>query len=95
MKMKLFLSAAAFLASLSVSSAYTPGVNTRRQAFATISGLVVTPSISNALELCNPKANNCVRTVWTPPASTSKEDAISMLMDVINAYPQEVSSDIL
>jgi len=44
---------------------------------------------ANALEACPPKANNCVRTTWTPPASTSKESAISALKEVLSQYPQE------
>lgn len=39
------------------------------------------------MEIFPPKANNCVRTVWTPPAGVSKDDAISALRDALNYYP--------
>ena len=47
-----------------------------------------------ALEECPAKSNNCVRTTWTPPASTSKESAISTLREVISTYPQEGQANI-
>ena len=69
----------------------------RRLAFKTLAAstafLVVTPSV-NALELCDPKANNCVRTTWTPPVGTSKEQSVKVLRAVIEAYPQEGQSDV-
>lgn len=90
-----------------VVSAYTPtttqsNTSTRRDAFgkvATAFGITAAtflqqPSNANALELCPPKANNCVRTTWTPPADTSKEAAVKSLRDAINAYPQEGQSDV-
>ena len=46
---------------------------------------------SNALvEQCRPKARNCIRTIWTAPISTvkNKEDAVRVIKDVINQYPQ-------
>jgi len=95
---------AIFALGLSTACAYTPTstkTSSRRDVFGKLAtsigfGAVLSqqPSLANALELCPPKANNCVRTVWTPPAGTSKEDAISALRDVINAYPQEGQSDV-
>lgn len=53
-------------------------------------------SVSNvqALEMCPPKANNCVRTTWTPPAGTSNADIVKAVRDTINSYPQEGQSDV-
>ena len=65
----------------------------RRQVLNTITaaGAVVfaSPIVANAIEACPPKSNNCVRATWTPPAGTSKKDAITSLKAVLNAYPQE------
>ena len=88
------------LALLSTVSAYTPSQtspSTRREAFGKVAAsfgigaalLSQQPSSANALELCPPKANNCVRTTWTPPSGTSKDDAVAALRDALNAYPQE------
>ena len=96
--MKFYLS----LAFLCTAIAYTPSQSsqtTRRDAFAKAAasfglGAALIQQPANALELCPKKANNCVRTVWTPPAGTSKDDAVSALRDVINAYPQEGQSDV-
>jgi len=49
---------------------------------------------AQALDVCSPKANNCVRTKWTPPSSTSKESAISSLKEVLSSYPQGGQADI-
>lgn len=54
--------------------------------------MVVVPA--NALELCDPRANNCVRTAWTPPAGTSKADAIKSVRAAIEAYPQQGQGDV-
>lgn len=91
------------LALLSTASAYTPTqtTTTRRDAFAKVAAgfgvgaaLLQQPSNANALELCPPKANNCVRTTWTPPAGASKDDAVVALRDALNAYPQAGQSDV-
>ncbi len=95
-----FVSITALLFSLGSSSAYT-APSTRRElinnvakgALFGIGAVTVAPS-AEALEMCPPKANNCVRTVWSAPAGTSKEDAILALRDVINAYPQEGQSNV-
>lgn len=59
-----------------------------------VTGSVFVPSIigcdkANALEQCRSKARNCVRTVWTAPASLNKQDAIEIIRDVLNTYPQK------
>eukprot|EP00640_Fibrocapsa_japonica_P007203 CAMPEP_0113939028 /NCGR_PEP_ID=MMETSP1339-20121228/5427_1 /TAXON_ID=94617 /ORGANISM="Fibrocapsa japonica" /LENGTH=188 /DNA_ID=CAMNT_0000942413 /DNA_START=66 /DNA_END=632 /DNA_ORIENTATION=- /assembly_acc=CAM_ASM_000762 len=59
-----------------------------------IGAVAVGPSASDALEQCPPKSNNCVRTTWTPPSGTSKDDAIAALRDAINAYPQAGQADV-
>ena len=69
----------------------------RRMAFQTMATtcfvVLATPAV-HALELCDPKANNCVRTTWTPPAGTSKSDAIQGLRAALEAYPQQGQSDV-
>lgn len=50
---------------------------------------VSSPPVANALEACLPGTSNCIRTTWTPPAGTSKADATSTLMKVLQSYPQE------
>ena len=80
---------------LTTASTYSvsPRRSTRRDVFNQLGvglfGLVSTASGANALESCPPKSNNCVRTVWTPPEGTSKDDSIKGLLEAINAYPQE------
>ena len=98
--MKLYLT----LALLSTASAYTqPSTNpsTRRDAFAKVAtsfgigaAILTQSSSANALEVCPPKANNCVRTTWTPPSGTSKDDAVAAVRDAINAYPQAGQGDV-
>lgn len=46
------------------------------------------PSKSNALEQCKVKSHNCIRTFWTAPPSLSSGEAITIIRDVINSYPQ-------
>mmetsp|Transcript_6432 Transcript_6432/g.7991 ORF Transcript_6432/g.7991 Transcript_6432/m.7991 type:complete len:190 (+) Transcript_6432:60-629(+) len=94
------------LSLLSTAAAYTPTQTshtaTRRDAFAKVSAgfgvaaalLVQQPSDANALELCPPKANNCVRTTWSPPSGSSKDEAVAALRDAIGAYPQAGQSDV-
>ncbi len=93
----------ATLALAGSSNAYTTSnASTRRELISNVAkgalfgigAVTVLPSDSQALELCPPKANNCVRTTWTPPAGTSKTDAIATLRDVINAYPQEGQAEV-
>ncbi len=43
---------------------------------------------AHALELCRPKSRNCIRTIWTAPSSTNKEEAIKILKEVVGSYPQ-------
>mmetsp|Transcript_8152 Transcript_8152/g.10361 ORF Transcript_8152/g.10361 Transcript_8152/m.10361 type:complete len:189 (-) Transcript_8152:189-755(-) len=94
---------AIFTLCISSASSYTPASYTasRRDVFGKVAtsfgigaALLQQPAIANALEICPPKANNCVRTSWTPPSGTSKNDAISTLRDAINAYPQEGQGDV-
>lgn len=61
-------------------------------AFGVAGASLVAPA--DALEMCPPKANNCVRTKWSPPAGTSKEDSIKQLRDALNAYPQAGQADV-
>mmetsp|Transcript_22767 Transcript_22767/g.32119 ORF Transcript_22767/g.32119 Transcript_22767/m.32119 type:complete len:198 (+) Transcript_22767:51-644(+) len=72
--------------------------STRREHLSNIAfGLLTvtgTPSIAQALEACPPKANNCVRTKWTPPTGTSKSDSILSLREALNAYPQEGQANV-
>jgi hypothetical protein len=97
--MKLYIT----LALLSSASAYSPATqaSSRREAFGKLASfgiagaaLLQQPTNANALELCPPKANNCVRTTWTPPSGTSKDDAVSALRDALGAYPQAGQADV-
>jgi len=88
------------------SSAYnvSPNVNSNRRevlskfakATAASTGLAFLSGLTDAqaLEACPPKANNCVRTTWKPPGSTTKESAISTLKEVIESYPQAGQADV-
>ena len=60
----------------------------------TLFGVVSVASSANALEICPPKANNCVRTVWKAPEGTSKDDSVKALLEAINAYPQAGQADV-
>jgi hypothetical protein len=78
------------------TSAYSTSTSSRRELMSNVAkgalfgiGSVAIAPSAEALEVCPPKANNCVRTAWTPPAGTSKTDAVSTLRDALNAYPQE------
>lgn len=87
-------------------SAYTPSQNmnsNRREVLSKFAKVTVASTgmafmsgvtDANALDACPPKSNNCVRTTWTPPDSTSKESAISTLKEVIATYPQEGQADV-
>lgn len=46
-------------------------------------------SANAALAPCPPNSKNCLRTVWTPPSTSSKKDAIDNLRAAILEYPQE------
>lgn len=90
------------LLTATVVTAYTPSTTSRREVFGKVASgfgisaavLLQQPSNANALEACPPKANSCVRTTWTPPSGSSKEDAVATLRDAIKAYPQEGQSDV-
>ena len=74
------------------AAAYTPSLSRRQTLQTFAAGLVVASPVvtaANALDACNPKANNCVFVTWTPPPATSKKNAIKDLRSVIEAYPQE------
>jgi len=47
------------------------------------------PSLASALELCPNKSQNCIRTTWTPPSGSSKDDAIASLRAALDSYPKE------
>ena len=88
-----------FISIVTFASAYTTPsvvVASRRQTLETFAaGLLAAGapvSAANALDACNPKANNCVFVTWTPPPSLSKANAIKDLRSVIEAYPQEGQS---
>lgn len=96
------LAITAILAILGTSSAYsTTKASSRRELLSNVAkgavfgigAIAVTPN-ADALEICGPKANNCVRTTFTPPAGSSKDDVAAALRDAINAYPQEGQSDV-
>lgn len=76
---------------LACAAAYAPSASRRQTLQAFVAGLVVgSPAVAaNALDACNPKANNCVFVTWTPPPATSRSSAIKDLRSVIDAYPQE------
>lgn len=97
-----FTTIASLLLFVGSSSAYTISStssrrelisNTVKGALFGIGAVAIAPS-ADALEICPPKANNCVRTKWTPPAGSSKDDAIAALRDSINAYPQTGQADV-
>lgn len=78
-------------------------VSSRREVFETVaksaivgfgSASFVSVSSAQALELCPPKANNCVRTTWTPPSGMSDDEIVKEVRDTINSYPQEGQSDV-
>lgn len=52
-----------------------------------ISGIAI-PSKSYALEQCRAKSHNCIRTTWRAPESTSPNEAMITLREVLNSYPQ-------
>jgi hypothetical protein len=56
--------------------------------------ILVSPAIANAMDACPPKSQNCVRATWSPPAGTSKKDAVKAVRDVINSYPQEGQANV-
>ena len=76
---------------LACAAAYVPSASRRQTLQAFVAGLVVaSPTVAaNALDACNPNANNCVFVTWTPPPATSRSSAIKDLRSVIEAYPQE------
>ena len=43
-----------------------------------------------ALKQCKPKARNCIRTAWEAPPSSikNKEDAVNVIKNVLNSYPE-------
>lgn len=98
--MKVFNISLVFALIGSVSS-YSTSPSSRRELMTKLangaifgaSAFVLSPS-ADALEMCPPKANNCVRTKWTPPPGTSKDEAIASLRDALNAYPQEGQADV-
>jgi hypothetical protein len=103
-KMKL-INTLIILSLTGTASSYSTSASTRRAlisrlANGAILGVVGTVAVTSgsspaeALEMCPPKANNCVRTKWTPPPGTSKEEAIASLRDALNAYPQEGQADV-
>jgi len=97
----LYSSVSAYQPPTNLDSIKTNKVTTNRRE--AISKFVATTLVSTAffpnenveaLEACPAKANNCVRTTWTPPSSTSSKDAISIVKEVIATYPQEGQADV-
>mmetsp|Transcript_14064 Transcript_14064/g.21060 ORF Transcript_14064/g.21060 Transcript_14064/m.21060 type:complete len:187 (+) Transcript_14064:48-608(+) len=89
------LNIVALLSLAGSSSAYSTSTSSRRELISNVAkgalfgiGAVAIAPSAEALEMCPPKANNCVRTAWTPPAGVSKNDAVLALRDALNAYPQ-------
>ena len=77
------------------AGAYSSKSVSRRKAFqsvvtsGTVAAFVGNALAANAIESCPKGSQNCIRTTWTPPAGSSKADAISSLKKVIESYPQE------
>lgn len=80
----------------SSATAWTVGPASRRNVMNTIAAgtILVSPAIANAMDACPPKSQNCVRATWSPPAGTSKKDAVKAVRDVINSYPQEGQANV-
>merc|ERR1719343_774292 len=57
-------------------------------------GVIANSQAATALTTCDPKANNCVFTTWTPPSGKSKSAAIEDIRDVINSYPQTGQAEV-
>jgi hypothetical protein len=73
----------------------TQMISTRRNLFqktavALTTSIFLSPQKAYALEQCRAKARNCIRTTWEAPSSSikSKEDAIYVIKNVLNSYPQ-------
>ena len=97
--------AATTTSAYTVNTPPSSSATTRRQAFqktATLFGLGVasatilppTPNAQAQDLTCPPKSNNCVNAKWVPPSGTSKEDAVSELIAVVKAYPQEGQNEV-
>lgn len=43
---------------------------------------------ANALEQCRAKARNCIRTTWTAPSDIDIQQAIYVIKNILNSYPQ-------
>ena len=90
------ISVSTLLLLASTASAYQPAskVTGRRDLFQTVAGAAfvtaVAPSLpANAIDACPKGSNNCIRTTWTPPAGTSKSDAVQQIKTILDSYPQE------
>lgn len=99
--MKLFF--VTILSGLSLASGYSTVGASRREilsnlaksaAFGLGAATFVPVSDAQALEMCPPKANNCVRTTWIPPSGSTNADIAAAVRDVIQAYPQEGQADV-
>lgn len=95
------LSSAVILSSLCLASGYSTDGTSRREILSNLAksaafglGAVSFVPDTQALEMCPPKANNCVRTTWTPPSGSSHADIAAALRDAIQAYPQEGQGDV-
>jgi hypothetical protein len=77
------------------AGAYNSNSISRRTAFQSVvasgaaAAFIANPVVANAIDACPKGSNNCIRTTWTPPAGTSKEDAIAALKEILESYPQE------
>ena len=84
----MMIRALAFFCLASTAAAWT--THSRRDAIKIAAGTVLaSPAVANAIDACPPKSQNCVRATWSPPAGTSKKDAVKAVREVIQAYPQE------
>lgn len=87
------LSFVLFSTLLATGTCYT--IPTRRQLLqqvttgAVAAAFLLPSSAQAAIEACPPKSQNCIRTTWTPPPSTSKSDMASTLTSILDAYPQD------
>lgn len=100
LQLKMKLSVSFLVAVVGSAIAYSPSSVNRRDVFQSIvaSGAAVAiagnPSIANALEACPKGSKNCIRTEWTPPVGTKKDEIVSTLKKALDSYPQEGQSEV-
>jgi hypothetical protein len=83
---------AVFVCLIPTALAWTPP--SRRAVLATTASTVLPTLTANALDACPARSKNCIRTAWTPPASSSKGDVVETLVSVLNEYPQQGQDEV-